>query len=292
MYFSKYSRRTAHLLVLAFLLGIAVSCQKDHLSGGADSKKTGTELPESAAIAISYDVIVSTFLIPENPDDAELLSPGERALASPIVEGSRVKQFINRDGTIDGEIQRMDLEGMPRYPEPRIGGPVMPKKYRPQRIVIEGGASTSFNAEGEIISHCFQGAETAMYFQRIADELSEGTMLSGEEFDYMIEGFDEAGFDVSVNSQDNNIVELAHEFEDARRTVFYLDKTQQRIRARAHYDAEGQLETLSEYVFEPGEPAVLTAHRFVTFYDAPRNGVRMGVWKTAQFRNFELEKNL
>lgn len=89
----------------------------------------------------------------------------------------------------------------------------------------------------------------------------------------MIEGFDEVGFDVFVNSQDDNIVELAYEFEDVCWMVFYLDKVQQCICVWVYYDVEGQLEILFEYVFEFGELVVFIVYCFVIFYDVLWNGV-------------------
>lgn len=292
MYLSNYSKSAIAVLALLCLMAVC-ACQDDDMGG---EHIDDSPLGEDVALALSYDAIVSTFLLPDNPDDAPKLSPGERALATPVFEGRRVQQFINKDGSIDGEIIRMDFEGMPDYPEGRIGGPALPERYRPERIVINQGVSTLYGADGEVLGNSFQQPETAMYFQQIAEDLSERVPLTEEEFGYVLQGFEQAGFELAGNSQDDNIAELAHEFEDGRRTVLYIDKAQQHIRARAHFDAEGQLETLSDYVFEPspspGEPAVLTAHRFVTFYDAPESGVRMGIWKAAQFRNFKLEKTL
>jgi hypothetical protein len=187
----------------------------------------------------------------------------------------------------------VDFEEMPNYPKRTLGQTSYPDKFMTKKIEIRDGISTFYNADGEVITSDVQSDTETVYFQKVASELSENSRVSVEKFEYILEAFRHEGFDVEDSSHDPNVAVMTQHFGDGGYTKLYIDKVLNHIDTRVNYNTAGEVETISDFIFEDnGVDKTLIGHRFITFYDSPFSNVKMSIRKVSEIKNFNLQKNL
>jgi len=280
-------------LLLAFLMLHACSKLDDTGQEAPVSSPKSLTMTEDHALSLSYDMVTSTYIVAAKPEDQEQLTETEKMLRIPKVVGCSVTQYIKDNGLVDADIEMVNFEGMPNYPKRTIGQTSYPDKFMTKRIEVRDGISTFYNAEGKVITSNVQSDAETAYFQKVASELSENTRVSVEEFEYILEAFRQEGFDVEDTSHDPNVAVMTQHFDDGGYTELYIDKVLNHIDSRVNYNAAGEVETISDFIFEDdGVEKTLIGHRFVTFYDSPFSDVKMSIRKVSEIKNFNLQKHL
>lgn len=287
--------------IICILCGVIVlfsSCREDEPIDASPTEDSFSALvmTEDVAVKTRYDMITATFVLPKNPADTANLTIEEKALATPVYRGKCINQIVYKNGTVDADIEKGLEESLPDYPVNAIGGNrafPMAEEEELHRMEVRGGTVTCYNAAGEILGSGLSNSGDAAYLQTAVQHLGEGGVLAGEQFESVLEGLRQAGFDITDDPQHANLAKWTYQRADGGKRILYIDKALQKITTRLNVSAAGETETVSQYLFEETDNGVVpAAHRFVTYFDSPFSDTRMTIRKVSKFKNFEIEKNL
>jgi len=292
------STKRIYLIILSLFVLLQFSCKKDKLLDPEPIEHhvpAELEITNAVALSMEYEIITASYVTPVNPADKENITEAEEFLGRPEFEGRKVMQLVNKDGTIDANIDVMNLEGMPDYPKNRIGGAMVPSDQQTKRIEVRGGQYTHYNEAGDVLSTHYQDQASTAFYTRILEDFKEKVMLAEDEMDLLLYAFEDMGFVVSQNSSDPTLEELVYTFPDGSMTKLYIDKTLQEIVARRQYDENGSLEFASDFIhktIDSEEEPELVFHRIATFYDSPFSGVKMAIMRVSEIRNLNIQTHL
>lgn len=244
-------------------------------------------------IELKYDMVTSTIVFPDDPNDREKLTEAERTLALPILNGCTVEERVYSDGVYESTIIIKDPDNAPEYPKNMIGGSTVSKENRVKRIETKNGLSIFYNENGEKISSKQQSMADIAYYQSVMENLHENVQLSSQAFEYVLDAFEEAGYTLRANADNSQYLEMDFQRANGGKTTLFIDKERQHLDSRVNYNADGQVETISDLIFfDDGiEKDVVKGHRFVSFYNSPFSDVRMGIHKVTEFIDMEININ-
>ncbi|MEO1261610.1 MAG: hypothetical protein AAFZ15_22585 [Bacteroidota bacterium] len=287
MDFSNYYQKFWPAAFLLAIMTCALACSKDDAKPFPPLSQVSGDCP----INMSYEVTTAAFTQAADQDEQTELTPAEQVLAYPTFTRCSVDVCIEVNGTMSASVQMLALENEPNYPKGTIGLPVIPDKYMVDRVEINGGTATHYNSQGEVIETQILGdASSIDFYSKIIEDMVDFVPLNAEQMSWVIEGFKEAGFDMTPINDDLEM--LTQPFADGSYSKVVLDKKLRVIRGQADYDPSGKLLTKSSMTFTgEAENPIVTGHKFVAYLTSPYSQKRMAMTRRSRIENFSLTKN-
>jgi hypothetical protein len=249
------------IVLLALLL--AQACTDDLNEGNQ---------PERQGWSVSYTVTTSQYARAQKPEEQQLLTPSERAMATPKISKAEVSLHLDAAGGVSGTVQM--LPNGVAYPSNAIGNSQPPEYLKVNRISFDAHTVSYYNGAGSLIEASPLDARLASYYQMLASEIQAQVTLSAEEFGILMEAWSNASFSIEAYGDKLHLVRIPA--ADGGETRLIIDNALQAIVGNAEFDANGKLISKSYMQVEGTmqEPQRAT-HGFIVPMEAPFSGHEM-----------------
>lgn len=275
------------MLAGILILGMS-SCKKDNNKSGI-GEHFSLDVPE-AGVALSFDIVIQKRVRPLDPDQEGQLSLSERSLMVPEITVASAEFVIDTSGNFAGRllVQPYD-EG---YPEGTIGRRNIPAHLQLGRMEFNNQNVEYFNVQGDPIVADYFCAAIAQQFQSLSTDLGDQTILSPEHFSLMMQGWQDAGYQVEDAGTDHQIIHIP--LTDGKTTQMLIHKERQIVVGNAVYDASGELlsSRMTYYKGIPGADPEEIIHRFLVPAMGPISETELAIVYQSHLSNISITSNL
>jgi len=269
------------------LLGI-LSCNKDKNTSGI-GEHFALEVP-GPGVAFSFDVLIQKRVRPLNSEQEGQMTASERSLMVPELTLASAEFAIDTHGNFAGRLLvHPHDEG---YPKGIIGRMHVPAHLQLGRMEFNNQNVQYFNVQGDpIVADHFCEA-IAQQFQSLSSDLSDQILLSPEHFTLLMQGWQQAGYQVEDAGSSHQIIRIP--LPDGATTQMLINKEWQTVVGNAYYDASGALQSsrMTYYKGVPGNTPEEIIHRFAVSAKGPLSNTDLVIEYQSQLQNISFTSNL
>lgn len=274
-------------LLICWCLIYFSSCKEDQHEGIEDIFFL---LQADNGVSLNYSIKTSKFTRLSNPQDSSLLTLSEKTLLLPEISKAMVKFELDTLGNFAGEIVMIPTESI--YPENVIGRRVTPEYLEVARMEFSQSGITYYNVQNEIIQADPFCQRLSNYYINLASQLSEEVLISPEEFDLVMEAWEDAGFEVVDNGVDYSRIKF--DLPGGNYSYVLIDRNLQSIVGTAHYMSDGSLISKSmNYIQSGTEHSAQKIHNlYVTPFQTPFSEIDLKIVIQSEITELNYTSNL
>ncbi len=264
------------------------SCNKD-IPEGIDEIFYLLET-QNGGVFLTYSIKTTKFTRLINHQDSSLLTLSERTLLLPEIKEAYIEFELDTFGNFAGEIDMLHTAAL--YPKNVIGRRVTPEHLKVARMEFSQTGITYFNGQDDIIQADPFCQNLANYYEQLSNHLSQEVLLSPEDFDLVMEAWEDAGFQIVDNGEDYSSIKF--DLPNGNYSYVLLDRNLQSIVGTAHYMSNGNLISKSVSYIQPE-----TEHSskkinslYATPFKTPFSEVEMEIVIQSEITNLNYTTNL
>ena len=241
---------------------------------------------------MSYTITSKTFTRLVNAQDSNFLTLSEQTLLMPQINKSRVEFEIDTFGNFAGLIDKLPVNDV--YPPNVIGRTARPKHLKVVKKEFSPAGITYYNAKDEVIQASFFSQYLADYYVNLGKKLTERVLLAHEEFDLVMEAWEDAGFKVIDHEEGYSSIKV--ELFGGDYSYILIDRNLQSIIGTAHYRSDGSLISKSVSYIQEGSGTAQSPQQinsqFITPFTTPFSEVEMEIVIQSKITDINYRKSL